>query len=132
MDYPPARREELVEEMHGVPISDPFRWLENADHADTRAWVAAQNDLTERYLAGIPAREHIRARLSELWNYPRFGVPFERGARWFETRNTGLQDQPVLYVAPAPGDEGRVLLDPNIMSEDGTGAILLAGGTRPA
>jgi prolyl oligopeptidase len=123
MDYPPARREELVEEMHGVPISDPFRWLENADHADTRAWVAAQNDLTERYLAGIPAREQIRARLSELWNYPRFGVPFERGARWFETRNTGLQDQPVLYVAPAPGDEGRVLLDPNIMSEDGTVAI---------
>lgn len=121
--YPPVRRDDVVEDLHGVPIADPFRWLENADDPDTRAWIAAQNELTEAFLAGVPAREEIRARLSELWDYPRFDVPFERGGRWFQTRNTGLQDQAVLYVAAEPGAEGRVLLDPNTMSADGTVAI---------
>ncbi len=123
LKYPPARRADVVEELHGVAIADPFRWLESADDPDTRAWVAAQNQLTESFLARVPAREEIRARLSELWDYPRFDVPFERGGRWFQTRNTGLQDQGVLYVAASPGGEGRVVLDPNTRSEDGTVAI---------
>jgi prolyl oligopeptidase len=121
--YPPARRDDVVEELHGVTIADPFRWLETADAPETRAWVAAQNRLTEAFLSRFPAREEIRARLSELWDYPRFDVPFERGGRWFQTRNTGLQDQAVLYVAEGPGAQGRVLLDPNALSEDGTVAI---------
>ncbi len=123
LDYPLARRDDLVEELHGVPVADPYRWLETADDPGTRTWIAAQNALTERFLARVPAREEIRARLSELWDYPRFDVPFERGGQWLQTRNSGLQDQPVLYVGAAPGAEGRVLLDPNTMSEDGTVAI---------
>jgi prolyl oligopeptidase len=121
--YPPARLDDVVEDLHGNQVADPYRWLEDADHPDTQAWVVAQNALTEQFLAAVPAREEIRARLGELWNYPRYDVPFERGGQWFQTRNAGLQDQPVLYVAPEVSAEGRPLLDPNTLSNDGTVAV---------
>ena len=113
LNYPPTRRDDVVDELHGVLVADPYRWLESVDDPETRAWITAQNRLTERFLAGVPAREAIRARLSTLWDYPRYDVPFERGGQWFQWRNTGLQDQPVLYVGPSAGSQGRPLLDPN-------------------
>jgi prolyl oligopeptidase len=123
LPYPPARQDDVVDVYHGISVGDPYRWLEDAEHPDTRAWIAAQNELTEAFLAAVPTREKIRARLGELWDYPRFDVPFERGARWFQTRNTGLQNQPVLFVAPHAGAAGRPLLDPNTLSKDGTVAV---------
>ena len=123
LNYPLTRVDDVVDDLHGVLVADPYRWLESADDPETRNWITAQNGVTERFLAGVPAREAIRARLSTLWDYPRYDVPLARGGQWFQWRNTGLQDQPVLYVGPAAGSEGRPLLDPNTLSKDGTVAI---------
>jgi len=121
--YPYTPRGDVVDRYHGEAVPDPFRWLEDAASPQTAAWVAAQNELTESCLAAVPARAAIRARLGQTWNYPKFGVPFERGGRWFCSRNSGLQNQPVFYVMDAPDDEGRALIDPNALSADGTIAV---------
>jgi prolyl oligopeptidase len=121
--YPPARLGDDADDYHGELVPDPYRWLEDTGSAETKAWIKAENELTERFLAAVPERDAIRARLTELWDHPVFGVPFERGGRWFQFRNPGLQNQPVLHVMDAPDAEGRVLLDPNLLSEDGTVAV---------
>jgi prolyl oligopeptidase len=122
-EYPAARLGDDADDHHGDLVRDPYRWLEDTDSAETAAWIKAQNELTERFLETVPERQEIRARLTELWDYPDAGVPFERGGRWFQLRRAGLQNQPVLYVADAPAGEGRVLLDPNLLAEDGTVAV---------
>jgi prolyl oligopeptidase len=125
LEYPPAREMQQVDEYHGVRITDPYRWLEESDSDETRAWIEAQNRLTFSYLSRIPARERIRSRLAELWDYTRYGVPFQQGGRYFFTRNDGLQNQSVLYTADSLRAGPRVLLDPNALSADGT--VALAG-----
>lgn len=122
-DYPPARRGGDVDDHHGEQVPDPYRWLEDAADPETAAWVAAENEVTAAFLARVPARAAIRARLTELWDFPRSGVPFERGGRWFQLRNTGLQDQGVLFVTDDLADAGRPLLDPNVLATDGTVAV---------
>jgi prolyl oligopeptidase len=121
--YPPASRGDDADDYHGELISDPYRWLEDTGAPQTVSWVKAQNELTAAFLAAVPAREEIRARLTELWDFPRYGVPFERGGRWFQTRHEGLRNQPVVYVMDSPGEPGRPLLDPNLLSDDGTLAV---------
>lgn len=121
--YPESRRLDLVETLHGVPVADPYRWLEDVDSAETAAWVEAQNRVTFGILERIPARAALRERLTKLWNYERFGVPQKEGGRYFFTRNDGLQNQAVLLVADALAAEPRVLLDPNTLREDGTVAL---------
>jgi prolyl oligopeptidase len=123
LSYPVTRRGELVEEHHGEQVADPYRWLEDTGDEETRSWVAAQNALTESFLAEVLSKKAIRAQLTEMWDYPKLAVPFERGGHWFQSRNSGLQNQPVLYVMDGPLDEGRVLLDPNTLSLEGTVAI---------
>jgi len=118
-----AQPGDVVESLHGEAVPDPYRWLERAADPETVAWVSAQNERTQAWLVAVPARAQIRSQLGEQWNYARFGVPFERGGRWFQTRNSGLQAQPVLYVMDAPQDEGRALIDPNVLSDDGTVAL---------
>ncbi|MCP5533216.1 MAG: S9 family peptidase [Akkermansiaceae bacterium] len=127
IDYPKTRKGEVVEELHGVKVSDPYRWLEDDNAEETKAWVAAQNKVTEAYLAKIPARGEIRDRLADLWNFERTGAPREYGGRWFFSHNTGLQNQSVLKVSDSLDGESRVLLDPNTLSDDGT--VALAGHT---
>jgi prolyl oligopeptidase len=121
--YPPAPTVDHVDTYHGVAVPDPYRALEDLDTPATRAWIEAEVELTERFLAAIPQRESIRRRLTELWNYERFGVPTRAGDRYVFAKNTGLQNQSVLYVAPAPNGDARVLLDPNGLSPDGTVAL---------
>lgn len=121
--YPATRTVEQFDEYPGERIADPYRWLEELDAPDTRAWIAAQNQLTERYLAGIPQRAAIHARMTELWNFERYGLPERAGARWIIARNDGLQNQSVLYSMDALDGELRVLLDPNALSADGTMAL---------
>lgn len=123
--YPEARHDAQVDRYHGVEIADPFRWLEDDNSAETKSWVKAENKVTESFLSAIPERDGIRDRLRELYDYERFGVPMQRGGKYFLTRNTGLQNQSVLYVAEALDAEPRVLLDPNTLSQDGT--VSLAG-----
>ncbi len=122
-DYPRAPSIEQVDVFHGTSVADPYRPLEDSDAPDSRAWIEAENRLTERVLAEVPQRRSIRERLGELWDYPRAGAPWRRGERWFQLRNTGLQDQDVLWVADAPDATGHVLLDPNGLSDDGTTAL---------
>ena len=118
--YPDAPSADVTDELHGQRIADPYRPLEDPDDPATVAWVAEENELTEAFLSGVASRAEIRSRVAELWDYPKKGVPFEHGGRWFQLRNTGLQAQSVLFTAGSAGGEGRVLIDPNLLSEDGT------------
>ena len=118
--YPETRKDPVVEDYHGVPVADPYRWLEDDNAPEVKAWVEAQNAVTAAYLDRLPARDALRRRLTELWNYERFGVPARRGGRYFYSRNDGLQNQSVLFVAEALDAEPRVLIDPNTLAADGT------------
>ncbi len=121
--YPAPPTDACVDDYHGTLIPDPYRPLEDSDAPACREWIAAQNRLTAGVLDGLPARRAIRTRLAEAWNYPRAGAPWRRGDTWFQLRNTGLQDQDVLWAAEGPEGEGRVLIDPNRLSDHGTTAL---------
>jgi prolyl oligopeptidase len=123
LPYPESRRCDQVDVYHGTPVADPYRWLEDLDSEETRAWTAAQNRVTASWLRAVPAREEIRRRLTELWNYERYGMPIKEGGRYFFVRNDGLQNQGVLYVMEGLDGPARVLLDPNELSPDGTVAL---------
>jgi prolyl oligopeptidase len=123
--YPETARGDVVEERFGERVADPYRWLENDVRQDpqVRAWVTAQNELSSRFLAALPGRDAIRARMTELYNYERFGLPEKAGNRYFYTRNDGLQNQAVLYVREGLNGVPRVLIDPNSWSADGATAL---------
>jgi prolyl oligopeptidase len=123
LQYPATRRGEQVDDYHGTRVADPYRWLEDVASPETRAWIDAQNALTRSYLDAIPERSTIGPQLTRLWNYPKYGVPVRRNGRAFYFENSGLQNQPVYYVRDRVGAEGRVLLDPNALSTDGTVAV---------
>jgi prolyl oligopeptidase len=122
-DYPVARKGDQTDDYHGVKVADPYRWLEDLDSAETRAWVEAENKLTFRFLESIPARTAIKDRLTKLWNYEKYGIPFREGNRYFYTRNTGLQNQAVLYTVTSLDAPSQMVLDPNTLSADGTVAL---------
>jgi len=122
---PLTRKLDVVDHYFGTNVPDPYRWLEDDHSLDTKAWVKAQNEVTFAYLAGIPERDRIRERLTKLWDYEKYSAPTKRGKRYFYSYNTGLQNQSVLYVTDRPEEKGRVLLDPNTLSKDGT--VSLAG-----
>jgi len=121
--YPTAKKGEQVDDYHGVKVADPYRWLEDLDSDETRNWVEAENKLTFGFLEAIPARAAIKDRLTKLWNFEKFGVPFKEGSRHFYYRNSGLQNQSVLYTVTSVTDEPRMVLDPNTLSADGTVAL---------
>jgi prolyl oligopeptidase len=123
--YPAAPKGGQVDDYHGTKIADPYRWLEDDNSAETKAWVDAENKVTAAFLEKIPQRETIKERITKLWNYERFGVPQHEGGRYFFTRNSGLQNQRVLYVTESLETSPRILLDPNTLSTDGT--VALAG-----
>ena len=123
LPYPKTAQTNHVDEYHGVKVPDPYRWLEDDNASDTKAWVEAQNQVTFRYLAQIPKRDQIKRRLTQLWNFERYGLPFKEGNRYFWSKNDGLQNQSVFYVADAADAPPRVLLDPNTLSTDGTVAL---------
>ncbi|HMP04843.1 MAG TPA: prolyl oligopeptidase family serine peptidase, partial [Lacipirellulaceae bacterium] len=125
MTYPQTRRAEQVDVYHGHEVADPYRWLEDDARTSQEVadWIAAQNEVTAAFLAGIPERDAFRERLAELWNFERYSTPWRRGDRYFYYKNDGLQNQPVLYHAPSYDGEGVVLIDPNQWSADGTVAL---------
>ena len=121
--YPTTEQVEQSDNYHGVEIKDPYRWLEDPDSESTKAWVQAQNKVTNSYLETIPQRDKIQQRLTQLWDYEKYGIPFKRNRRYFYFKNDGLQNQSVLYTLTSLDDEGEILLDPNTLSEDGTIAL---------
>lgn len=124
LTYPETRKDgSIIDEYHGTKVADPYRWLEDDNSDETKAWVKSQNEVTFGYLKAIPQRAKIRERLEKAWNYERTGVPFEHGGKWFFNRNSGLQNQSVLHVTESLEAEARVLLDPNTLSKDGTTSL---------
>ena len=122
--YPDARKDDQTDDYHGTQVADPYRWLEDPDSPESRAWIEAENALAFGFLEKLPARERIAKRLTTLWNYERYGAPYLQGGRYFYGKNDGLQNQSVLYVAESLDAAPRVLLDPNTLSADGTVALV--------
>jgi prolyl oligopeptidase len=123
ISYPQARTVDHVDDYNGIKVPDPYRWLEDLDSPETKAWVEAENKVTFSYLDKIPERDGIKERLTELWNYERYGVPMLKGGRYFYTRNDGLQNQSVVYWQGSLAGKPTMLLDPNKLSSDGTVAL---------
>ena len=123
--YPQTTRGDVVDEQFGERIADPYRWLENDVREDpqVRAWVDAQNAVTNRYLETLPGRAAFRARMTQMYDYERFGLPEKAGNRYFYTRNDGLQNQSVLYVREGLDGAPRQLIDPNSWAQDGATAL---------
>jgi len=120
LQYPPSPRSDVVDDYHGTPVPDPYRWLEDTESEQTKSWIEAQNALTMPYLRSLPHREPLQRLLTRRWNYTRVGIPFKRGRRYFYFKNDGLQNQAVLYWQPTLMGKPRALLDPNLLSPDGT------------
>jgi len=118
--YPEARQDELVETLHGHEVADPYRWMEDPDAAETKEFVDAQNKLTTPYLAECGVREQFHTKLTDLFNYPKQGCPSKKGDKFYYSKNTGLQNQSVMYVQDTPDSPSSVFLDPNTFSTDGT------------
>ncbi|MEL6310641.1 MAG: S9 family peptidase, partial [Chloroflexota bacterium] len=116
MQYPKAKRVDVIDDFFGKEVADPYRWLEDADAEETVEWTQEQHDFAFELLSTMPGRETFRARLTEVWDYPKYGIPRKRGERLFFTKNDGLQAQPTLYVQDSDA-EPRVLLDPNTLSD---------------
>lgn len=122
VQYPATKKSDIVEDYHGTKVADPYRWLEDDNSEETKAWVAAQNKVTEDYLAAIPFRNNVKKRLEELWNYPKYSSPFKEGEYYYFFKNDGLQNQSVAYRQI--GLEGKPeVFDPNKLSDDGTAAL---------
>ena len=131
LTYPATPKVDQVDEQFGVKVADPYRWLENDVRTDPKvaAWVAEQNKVTDAYLATLPGRQVFADRMKQLYDYERFGLPSRKGGKYFYSRNTGLQNQSVLYVRETLDGEGRVLIDPNAWAKDGATAL---GGYSPS
>ena len=121
--YPESKKVDVVDEYFGTKVPDPYRWLENENSAETKAWVQAQNATTFAYLDKIPYREKLKARLTQLYNYPRISAPFRRGNTYFFTKNDGLQNQSVYYIQEGVNGKPEEFLDPNKFSSDGTSTL---------
>jgi prolyl oligopeptidase len=123
LTYPKAHKVDQTDDYHGTKVSDPHRWLENPDAPESRTWIEAQNKLSFGYLEGIPERGRIKDRMTKVWDYEKLRSPFKDGGRYFYSRNSGLQNQYVLYTVATLDGEPKVALDPNAFSEDGTVAL---------
>jgi prolyl oligopeptidase len=125
LEYPVSKQVSQIDDYFGTPVADPYRWLEDdvRNSGEVRAWVESQNSLTFSQIKQLPYRKEIKARLTKLWDYEKFGTPFKRGQRYFYFKNNGLQNQNVLYKLQSLGDEPTALIDPNQWSADGTNAL---------
>jgi prolyl oligopeptidase len=121
--YPQARKSDHVDDYRGVKIADPYRWLEDPDSAESKAWIEAQNKVTFDYLNQIPERAQIKERITKLWNYEKYGTPFKEAGKYFYSKNDGLQNQNVIYWQDSLEAQSKVLIDPNKLSSDGTVAL---------
>jgi prolyl oligopeptidase len=129
LNYPVTKKVDQVDDYFGTKVADPYRWLEDDNAEDVKAWVQAENAVTFGYLDTIPFRPKIKARLTEIFNYPRYSSPFRVGDRYFFTKNDGLQNQSVYYLQQGLDGAPEVFVDPNALSPDGTIRIGLLGAS---
>ncbi len=125
--YPVAKTDNVVDDYFGTKVADPYRWLENPDSPETQTWVEAENKLTYDFLNAIPQREKIKAKLTKLWNYPKYSMPIKKGGRYFYSKNDGLQNQSVYYMQESLDSKPIMVIDPNKLSLDGTIALTIPG-----
>ena len=125
--YPVAKKTDSVDVYFGKKVNDPYRWLEDDNSEETALWVTEENTVTNAYLDKIPFRPALEKRLTEIWNYPKYGVPFNKGDYYFFFKNNGVQNQSVMYIQNGLDGDPEVLLDPNTLSEDGTVALSSLG-----
>ena len=118
--YPVTKKVEQVDDYFGTKVADPYRWLEDDNAEEVKQWVRAENEVTFGYLSGIPFREKIRRRLTDIYNYPRYSSPMRAGEYYFFYKNDGLQNQPVIYIQKGLEGAPEVFIDPNALSADGT------------
>src|ERR1035437_7907998 len=123
LQYPHIKKVDTTDNYFGTKISDPYRWLEDDNSAETAEWVKSENKVTFDYLSKIPYREKIKQRLTKVWNFTKYGTPFKQGDFTFLFKNDGVQNQSVLYVQKGEKDELHVLIDPNTLSKEGTTAL---------
>ncbi|OGC88540.1 MAG: hypothetical protein A2142_01795, partial [candidate division Zixibacteria bacterium RBG_16_48_11] len=119
-DYPPVKKVDVADTLHGIIIADPYRWLENTEDLDVQKMIEEQNQFTRFYLDKIPQRKEMEERITELWDYPKLSLPYKKGNKYFTLMNDGLQNHSVLYVQEGLSAIPEVLLDPNVFSRDGT------------
>jgi prolyl oligopeptidase len=118
--YPETKKIDHTDNYHGTEVADPYRWLEDDNSEETKTWVKEQNEVTFGYLEQIPFRERLEERITELWDYPKMGMPINRSGIYFYSYNTGLQNQSVVYMMKDLEQKGEIFLDPNLLSDDGT------------
>jgi len=123
LTYPVAQKGSVIDDYHGTKVPDPYRWMESLDSKEVADWVAAENRVTDPYLKSLPLRDPFNTRLTELWNYPRVGIPIVEGGRLFYARNTGLQKQSPIYMRTSADASPELALDPNAISEDGSVSV---------
>jgi len=124
LSYPATRKDTTVQDnYHGTKIADPYRWLEDDQSAETKAWVTAQNIVTNGYLSQIPFRDKVKARLEQIFDYEKYAPPFKEGNRYYFFKNDGLQNQSVLYAQDNLNSQAEMVLDPNKFSADGTTSL---------
>ena len=123
--YPPTKTINHVDDYFGRKVADPYRWMEELNAAEVAQWVKAENAVTEKFLATLPMRERFRSRITELWNYPKVGLPFREANRLFYTKNSGLQKQAVYYMRASLDAPEQIVIDPNVLSPDGSVALSL-------
>ncbi len=121
--YPKTKKVSQTDDYHGVKVEDPYRWLEDDNSAETKAWVDEENKVTFDYLSKIPYRDKVKKRLTELWNFEKLSVPTKKAGMYFSFYNNGLQNQSVLYVQKSLTEPRTELLDPNKLSAEGTTSL---------
>src|SRR3989440_7753358 len=121
--YPQPRKDNTADSYFGTKVPDPYRWMEDLNSPELKRWIGAENAITFKYLDGLPMRDALKKRITELYNYPRVTVPQFEGRHWFYSRNTGLQRQSVVFVRESLTGPERVLIDPNQLSPDGSVAL---------
>lgn len=121
--YPQAKTENIVDDYHGTKVADPYRWLENQDSKETLNWVNKENKITRKYIDSISQKRKIKEVITKRWNYPRYTVPYKKGNRYFYWHNNGLQNQAVFYMKKSLDGQALVVINPNLLSKDGTTAI---------
>jgi len=130
--YPETKKQQQTDDYFGTKVEDPYRWLEDDNSEETKAWVVEQNKVTNAYLHAIPFRDKVKQRLEEMWNYAKYSSPFKEGAYYYFYKNDGLQNQSVLYRQVGLDGKPEVFLDPNKMSKDGTAAPGVPAFTKNA
>ena len=130
LNYPEARKERYADEYFGTTVADPYKWMEDFNSDEVKEWVKKENAVTFSYLESIPYRDKIRARLNEIWNYPKYSAPFKAGEYYFFYKNDGMQNQNVLYIQKGIDGTPEVFLDPNTFSTDGTVSISMISPSK--